>query len=31
MEVVRVGTTEEPIESELLSSGSIEFVIGEED
>jgi len=31
MEMVRVGTTEESIETELLSSGSIELVIGEED
>ena len=31
MEMVRVGTTEEPVETKLLSSSSIEFVIGEED
>lgn len=30
MEVVRIGTTEESIESELLSSGSIKLVITEE-
>jgi hypothetical protein len=30
MEVVRVGTSEETVESKLLGTGSVEFVVGEE-
>jgi hypothetical protein len=31
MEMVGIGTTEETVESKLLSSGSIKLVIGEKD